>query len=59
MRRGQTVVEYMLVLSAVSLVIFAVMFVFNNTIVENVTNLSDDMTQGGDSTLINAGMQQN
>ena len=59
MRRGQSMVEYMLILATISLSIAWVMYFFNNTIVENVTTLSDDMTQGADSSLINAGMQQN
>ena len=54
MRRGQSVVEYMLVLSFLSIAIAGVMYAFQNTIVENVTNTSNNMAN---NTLVTAPMQ--
>ncbi len=58
MRRGQTVVEYMITLSVVSIAIIAIMYAFQDATIANVTALSDDMAGGTTGSLIDAGIQQ-
>ena len=58
MRRGQTVVEYMITLSVVSIGIIAIMYAFQGATIGNVTALSVEMATGSNGSLINAGIQQ-
>ncbi len=58
MRRGQTVVEYMITLSVISIGIIAIMYAFQDATIGNVTALSNDMAGGATGSLIDAGIQQ-
>jgi hypothetical protein len=58
MRRGQTVVEYMITLSVVSIAIIAIMYGFQSATIDNVRALSFDMADEDEGSLINAGIQQ-
>ena len=58
MRRGQTVVEYMITLSVISIGIIGIMYAFQDATIGNVTALSNDMAGGAAGSLIDAGIQQ-
>ncbi|MEE2750071.1 MAG: hypothetical protein VX519_01465 [Myxococcota bacterium] len=57
MRRGQTTVEYMILISVISIAIVAIMLPFQTLVVDNVSDVSDDMASGSSGTLISAGVQ--
>ncbi len=57
MRRGQTTVEYMILISVISIAIVAIMLPFQELVIENVGNVSDEMADGASGTLIDAGVQ--
>lgn len=57
MRRGQTTVEYMVLIAVVSISIFAIMFPFQELFIENVDTLSEEMATGASGSLIDAGVQ--
>lgn len=57
MRRGQTTVEYMILISVISIAIVAIMLPFQELVIESVGTVSDDMADGPSGTLIDAGVQ--
>ncbi len=57
MRRGQTAVEYLILISVISFAIVAIILPFQNLFIDNVSDLSDDMASGSNGSLIDAGVQ--
>ena len=57
MRRGQTTVEYMILISVISIAIVAILLPFQQLVIDNVGNVSDEMADGASGTLIDAGVQ--
>ena len=57
MRRGQTAVEYLILISVISFAIVAIILPFDGLFIGNVTDLSDEMASGPNGSLINAGVQ--